>query len=200
MNDHVERARELFCQGYNCAQAVLCAFGDVTGLDRDAAARLASSFGGGLGRLREVCGAVSGAAIVLGIARGYDDPTDPEAKKNHYRLIQDFAERFTEANGSIICRELLSGVEATIGGAPEARTETYYAARPCPNLVASAIAAEDARFCSHSGFDMKAIEKALQSFGYIILQEHMETCMVEDIRDGHTDVVGEVVELIRKLK
>ena len=138
MNDHVERARELFCQGYNCAQAVLCAFGDVTGLDRDAAARLASSFGGGLGRLREVCGAVSSAAIVLGIARGYDDPTDPEAKKNHYRLIQDFAERFTEANGSIICRELLSGVEATIGGAPEVRTEAYYAARPCPNLVASA--------------------------------------------------------------
>lgn len=135
MTDHAELARSLFLQGYNCAQAVVCAFGDVTGLDIDAAARMASSFGGGLGRLREVCGTVSGAALVLGIAKGYADPTDFEAKKAHYHLVQEFARRFREQNGSIVCRELLSGVSATSGGVPEARTPEYYQKRPCPNLA-----------------------------------------------------------------
>ena len=135
MTDHAELARSLFLQGYNCAQAVVCAFGDVTGLDIDAAARMASSFGGGLGRLREVCGTVSGAALVLGIAKGYADPTDFEAKKAHYHLVQEFARRFREQNGSIVCRELLSGVSATSGGDPEARTPEYYQKRPCPNLA-----------------------------------------------------------------
>ena len=135
MTDHAELARSLFLQGYNCAQAVVCAFGDITGLDIDAAARMASSFGGGLGRLREVCGTVSGAALVLGIAKGYADPTDFEAKKAHYHLVQEFARRFREQNGSIVCRELLSGVSATSGGDPEARTPEYYQKRPCPNLA-----------------------------------------------------------------
>ena len=138
MVDHAQRARELFMQGYNCAQAVACAFGDVTGLDVDTAARLASSFGGGLGRLREVCGTVSGAALVLGMAKGYSDPKDYEAKKAHYALVQEFARRFREKNGSIVCRELLSGVGITTGGAPEARTEEFYKKRPCPELAACA--------------------------------------------------------------
>ncbi len=135
MIDHAQRARELFMQGYNCAQAVACAFGDVTGLDVDEAARLSSSFGGGLGRLREVCGTVSGAAIVLGIAKGYSDPKDYEAKKAHYALVQEFARRFREANGAIVCRELLSGVEVAPGGVPEARTEEFYKKRPCLRLA-----------------------------------------------------------------
>ena len=135
MSNHAELARELFMQGYNCAQAVVCAFCDVTGLEIDAAARMASSFGGGLGRLREVCGTVSGAALVLGIVRGYADPEDCAAKKAHYALVQDFARRFREANGNIVCRELLKGIGATEGGAPEARTEAYYKKRPCPNLA-----------------------------------------------------------------
>ena len=80
---HGERAEALFRQGYNCAQAVVCAFEDVTGLDTAAAARLSASFGGGMGRLREVCGTVSGALLVLGMACGYDDPQDMEAKKTH---------------------------------------------------------------------------------------------------------------------
>ena len=84
MIDHGELARELFMKGYNCAQAVACAFCDVTGYDIDAMARMASSFGGGLGRLREVCGTVSGAALVLGIVEGYSEPGDMEAKKAHY--------------------------------------------------------------------------------------------------------------------
>jgi len=138
MLDHVENASRLFEEGYNCAQAVLCAFGDVTGMDIESSARLASSFGGGLGRMREVCGAVSGAAMVLGIARGYSDPRDPEAKKAHYALIQEFCRRFKAEFGSIICRELLDGVETTPGGVPEARTPAYYDRRPCPSFVRGA--------------------------------------------------------------
>ena len=106
---HAEEAKALFMEGYNCAQAVFCAFGDVTGLDRDRSARLASSFGGGLGRLREVCGAVSGAAMVLGAAKGYADPKDAKAKKEHYERVREFAGRFRDSEGSILCRELLAG-------------------------------------------------------------------------------------------
>ena len=138
MTDHAERARELFFEGYNCAQAVFCAFCDVTGLDIDAAARMSSSFGGGLGRLREVCGTVSGAALVLGIVKGYSDPKDYEAKKAHYALVQEFARRFREENGDIVCRELLRGVDAAPGNEPEARTPEFYKKRPCLNLAASA--------------------------------------------------------------
>lgn len=138
MTDHGEIARSLFMQGYNCAQAVLCAFGDVTGLDNDTAARLASSFGGGLGRLREVCGTVSGAAMVLGMAKGYATPGDQQAKAAHYHTVQEFARRFREENGSIICRELLSGVQTVPGDDPEPRTPEYYRKRPCPELAACA--------------------------------------------------------------
>ena len=136
--NHSEIAKKLFMEGYNCAQSVLCAFDDVTGLDRETSAKLASSFGAGMGRMREVCGAVSGALMVLGIAYGHDDPGDIEAKEKHYALVQDFAARFREKNGSIICRELLSGVEVTPGVKPEARTDAYYKKRPCPELVACA--------------------------------------------------------------
>ena len=135
MTDHAGLARQLFLQGYNCSQAVVCAFCDVTGLEMDAAARMASSFGGGLSRLREVCGTVSGAALVLGIVKGYSDPRDYAAKKAHYALVQEFARRFREQNGSIICRDLLRGVDVTGGSVPEERTEEYYKKRPCPELA-----------------------------------------------------------------
>lgn len=130
--DHAEKARTLFLEGYNCSQAVVCAFEDLTGLDRRAAARLSSSFGGGMGRLREVCGVVSGALIVLGILCGYDDPKDQAAKTEHYKQVQEFARRFRERNGSIICRELLKNVQVTPGAVPEERTPAYYERRPCP--------------------------------------------------------------------
>ena len=135
--DHAERAKALFLEGYNCAQAVFCAFTDLTGLDMDTAARLASSFGGGLGRLRQTCGTVSAAALVLGMLKGYADPKDPQAKKDHYALVREFARRFTEAEGAITCRELLTraGVDASAGGSPEARTPEYYKKRPCPMLA-----------------------------------------------------------------
>ena len=131
---HGEKAEEFFRQGYNCAQSVLLAFGDITGLEDETALKLSSSFGGGLGRLREVCGAVSGACMALGMIKGYTDPDDREAKKTQYRLVQEFAERFKEKNGSVVCRELLSGVQTEKGRDPEARTADYYQKRPCPKL------------------------------------------------------------------
>ena len=143
MIDHAEKAKALFFEGYNCAQAVFCAFTDITGLELDTAARLASSFGGGLGRMREVCGTVSAGAMVLGMAMGYSDPKDIEAKKAHYRLVREFAERFRTAEGAIICRELLARASidpqaAAPGGDPEARTPEYYKKRPCPELARQA--------------------------------------------------------------
>ena len=137
MTNHAEEAKELFLKGYNCAQSVLGAFSDVTGYDLETSARLASSFGGGMGRLRQTCGAVSGAALVLGIVKGYSDPADYEAKKQHYALVREFAERFKEKNGSINCGELLAmaSLNAKSGGAPEKRSEEYYQKRPCPELV-----------------------------------------------------------------
>ena len=134
---HAGRAEELFRRGYNCAQAVCCAFGDVTGLDIDSAAKLASSFGGGLGRLRETCGTVSGAAIVLGIACGYSEPGNNALKNAHYELVREFARRFRERCGSIVCRELLqsAGIDPAPGGPSEARTPEFYKKRPCPKLA-----------------------------------------------------------------
>ena len=138
--DHAEEARRLFLEGYNCAQAVFCAFCDRTDLSIDAAARMSSSFGGGMGRLREVCGTVSGALLALGILQGYDDPHDPEAKAAHYQRVQEFARRFKEQNGTIVCRELLKDVPVTPGGIPEPRTPEYYQRRPCLRLVGEAAA------------------------------------------------------------
>ena len=135
---HDEKAKELFMNGYNCAQSVLCAFDDVTGLDPTTAAKISLSFGAGMGRMREVCGAVSGALMVLGLVKGYDDPKAISKKNDHYKMIQDFASRFRAENGSIICRDLLEGVEVTPGPEAEKRTEQYYNKRPCPELVACA--------------------------------------------------------------
>ena len=134
---HAGIAEQLFYKGYNCAQSVFCAFADVTGYDIDTSARMASSFGGGLGRLRETCGAVSAAALVLGIVKGYDDPADYEAKKRHYALVREFADRFKQKNGSISCRELLTmaGLRPESGGEPEQRSEAFYQKRPCPRLI-----------------------------------------------------------------
>ena len=128
-----EKAVELFTEGYNCAQAVLLAFSDMTGLDQSFAAKMISSFGGGMGRLREVCGAVSGMAAVAGILYGYDSPTDDEAKKNHYALVQQLAEAFRQETGSIICRELLDNPASD--PTPSPRTAQFYADRPCARFV-----------------------------------------------------------------
>lgn len=138
MIEHAAMARQNFLSGMTCAQAVLCAFGDITGLDRDTAMRVSASFGGGLGALREVCGAVSGALMVLGLVEGWTEPGDFPAKKAHYARVQEFARRFRDAEGSILCRELLTGAGVVPRTDPSERSESYYQKRPCPELVAEA--------------------------------------------------------------
>ena len=131
--NHSILAAELFLKGYNCAQAVAVAFCDVTGLDETLSARLSSSFGGGLGRLREVCGAVSGMAMVAGALYGYEDSQDDAAKKAHYERIQQLAGQFRNRMGTIICRELLENPPSD--PTPSPRTAEYYADRPCARFV-----------------------------------------------------------------
>lgn len=139
MGNRGELAKQLFMQGYTCAQAVVLAFEDITGLDRTVAAKLSSGFGGGMGRMREVCGAVSGMFMVYDLVCGYSEPGDMESKKRVYADIRELTERFkAKSGGSIVCRELLAGVQTTQGGDPEQRTAEYYAKRPCPQLVALA--------------------------------------------------------------
>ena len=135
-----EEAKALFEQGYNCAQAVVCAFAPEMGLTRETAARLASAFGGGLGRLRETCGTVSGMAFVIGMLRGYQDPQDIEGKKETYALMQKLAGRFREKNGSLVCRELLGLDKAEGSPEPSPRTPEYYRKRPCGELARCAAA------------------------------------------------------------
>lgn len=138
MNEDAARARELFYEGYNCAQSVFLTFAERLGLEREAAARMASSFGAGMGRLREVCGAVSAMFLAAGIACGYDDPKDDAAKAAHYQRIQQLAARFRERHGTIICRELLGLGEGPDNYVPSKRTQQYYESRPCAQCIADA--------------------------------------------------------------
>jgi len=133
-----EKAESLFLEGYNCSQAVLIAFEDLHGLDRETAARLASSFGGGMARLREVCGSVSGMFMVAGLLYGYDDPKAKEEKADHYARIQKLAADFSAENGSIVCRELLGLTEKKQEPTPETRTAEYYKKRPCKTIIGMA--------------------------------------------------------------
>ena len=134
--NHVERAVELFVEGYNCAQAVAAAFGDLTGLDEKTAAKMASCFGGGMGRMREVCGAVSGMLMVAGVLYGYDDPKATREKRELYAQVQAMAGQFREELGSIVCRDLLKNPPSDPNPTP--RTEQFYKDRPCARMVATA--------------------------------------------------------------
>lgn len=130
-----EQAKELFLKGYNCTQAVVGAFAEEIGMDFDTAVKMVSSFGGGMGRLREVCGAVSGMFFVAGALYGYNDPKDYEAKKEHYERIQLLASKYKDETGSIVCRELLGLDGKDHSPAPSERTKEYYKKRPCPDMV-----------------------------------------------------------------
>ncbi len=137
---HVEKARELFVQGFNCSQAVCAAFCDVTGIDEETALKISAAFGAGFGRMREICGACSGMAMVAGLLYGYSDVSDSKVKGEHYELIQQLVEKFKEQNGgTFICRELLKGLETGAGAHPDPRTAEYYKKRPCLKLVESAV-------------------------------------------------------------
>ncbi len=145
--DHSIYAAELFLKGYNCAQAVAVAFCDMTGLDESTAAKITSSFGGGMGRMREVCGAVSGMLAVAGILYGYDDPDNEKAKMEHYALVQALAGKFREQAGSIVCREILKNPPSD--PKPTPRTEAFYKERPCARMVVLAAQIMDEYIAAH---------------------------------------------------
>ena len=134
-----EQARTFFLNGANCAQSVLCAFETECGLDHETALRLASGFGGGMARMREVCGAVSGMFMAADLIFGPADPADKAAKDAHYAVLQQLADAFRQETSSILCGVLL-GLKPEQGREPlsEARTQSYYKKRPCAELCALA--------------------------------------------------------------
>lgn len=125
-----EIAENNFRNGYNCSQAVALAFCDEMSMCPSDVERLTIGFGGGMGRMREVCGTVSGMTFVISSLYGYRD------KGEVYELVQKAAKEFEKENGSIVCRELLGlSAKGADSPTPEARTETYYKKRPCAELV-----------------------------------------------------------------
>ncbi len=137
--ERAARARSLFLEGYNCTQSVVLAYADLfPDLSVEQLAALAAPLGGGVSRLREICGAVSGMALVAGRICPNPRPKDQPAKAACYTLVQDFAEAFRSSNGAIVCRELLGLGERRSSPAPSERTPEYYRKRPCPDLVADA--------------------------------------------------------------
>lgn len=139
MEERVEKAVELFKSGYNCSQSVVAAFADLYGFTQEQALRMSASFGGGIGRMRETCGAACGLFLIAGLETGATEATDREGKAANYALVQKLAEEFKKRNGSMICRELL-GLKKTepVVATPEARTEQYYKKRPCAKMVEEA--------------------------------------------------------------
>lgn len=137
MNKHEELACKYFTDGYNCAQSVFAAFHKEMGLSESTALKMSSAFGGGMGRLREVCGAVSGMFMVLGTLYGYDDAKDDAAKKELYTQVQSLAQGFKDEYKTIICKELL-GVDGAQKPEPTPRNSEFYEKRPCLAFVASA--------------------------------------------------------------
>ena len=136
MNKKSEKAAKLFNDGYNCAQSVLGAFHEEIGMSFEESLKLASSFGGGMGRMREVCGAVSSMFMIAGIKKGYISSKDDVAKENHYALIQSLADMFKKEHDTIICRELLGTEDDS--PVPSKRTEQYYQERPCEGFIRTA--------------------------------------------------------------
>ena len=140
IDKRVEKAKTLFHQGFNCSQAVFAACADIYGIeDETLALRLAASFGGGIGRMRQTCGAACGMFMLAGLENGSAIEGDAEGKKQNYALVQDLAAKFQAENGSLICSELLGIAPKPQEPTPEARTEAYYQKRPCVEMVASAV-------------------------------------------------------------
>ena len=136
IEERVEKAKALFKEGgYNCCQAVVLAYNDIFGIDDDTAAALSSGFGGGMGRMREVCGSVSGMVMLAGLVRPSTDPSDKAGRIGNYALVQEVAAEFKALNGSIICRELLGLAPVSESPVPSDRTPEYYKKRPCEELV-----------------------------------------------------------------
>ena len=133
-----EKAMANFKKGYNCSQSIILAYQDMIPIDKSILSKMASSFGGGMGRLREVCGSVSGMFLIAGVLYGYDEPETGQVKAEHYARIQELARRFEEKHGSIICREMLGLSVKHDVPVPEARTSEYYKKRPCAEIIGDA--------------------------------------------------------------
>ena len=146
MESRTEQAVALFKEGFNCSQSVFAAYADLFGMDKETALKVSASFGGGIGRMREVCGAANGMFMVAGMLTGSVEGKDQTAKKNNYEVVQRLAAEFKKENGgTYICRELLGldkeGKKVVPGDTtPEARTEEYYKKRPCLRTIQGAAA------------------------------------------------------------
>ena len=149
MEKRIARSVELFKSGYNCSQSVVAAFASLYGFTEEQALRMAASFGGGIGRMRQTCGAACGLFLLAGLETGATDPTDREGKSRNYAVVQQLAERFRQENGSLICAELLGLKKPEGTHEPEARTAAYYQKRPCATMVETA-ARLFARYLSES--------------------------------------------------
>lgn len=138
MESRVEDAVSLFKQGYNCSQAVFATYADLFGIEKEMALKMTSTMGAGIGRMREVCGTVSGMALLLGLKDGNVDPNDEAAKTHAYKIVREISDEFAKQNGSIVCRDLLGILSREKSAAPSERTDEYYKVRPCVKLVKSA--------------------------------------------------------------
>ena len=139
MSEKSVKARELFLKGYNCSQSVIGAFCEDLRLDFKTAMLISSSFGGGMGGLRETCGALSGAFMVIGLKYGYTTPDNPNEKAELYKKVRIVAEAFKEKYNTMLCRELLEAKNLIVKAEPSIRTEKYYKERPCAVFVESAV-------------------------------------------------------------
>jgi C_GCAxxG_C_C family probable redox protein len=139
MEERIEKAVALFKEGYNCSQSVVAAFADMYGFTQEQALKMAASFGGGIGRMRQTCGAACGMFMLAGLENGSATPHDAQGKMQNYALVQELAADFKQENGSLICSELLGIAPKPQNPTPEARTEEYYQKRPCAEMVASAV-------------------------------------------------------------
>jgi C_GCAxxG_C_C family probable redox protein len=139
MEDRVNEAVKLFKEGYNCSQSVVAAFAEMYGFTREQALKMSASFGGGIGRMRETCGAACGMFLLAGLEKGAVDGADNKGKSDNYALVQQLAEEFRKRNGSINCGELLGLKPRTeLSAQAEPRTKEYYAKRPCSKIVEEA--------------------------------------------------------------
>ena len=148
MSIYGDRAYAAFFKGYNCCQSVAVAFAEEMGMTEKQALQISAGFGGGFGRMREVCGAVSGMLMVAGLLYGYDNPGENDVnKKAHYQLVQTLAGQFREKIGSIICREILDNPPSDPNPTP--RTAEFYKTRPCAHMVMTAAGILDDYIAEH---------------------------------------------------
>ena len=137
--ERIEMAVSLFKEGFNCSQSVVAAFADKYGFTREQALKMSASFGGGIGRMRETCGAACGLFLLAGLETGATEGADRDGKAANYALVQELAEEFKQRNGALRCADLLGlSKKEPVVSTPEARTDQYYAKRPCVKMVEEA--------------------------------------------------------------